>query len=301
MKPKEINMKKSVPALFLAFVLLSWSGAVAAATVITNRGSDTFLHLAQAWATQYHEAHPEISVDIRGCGTGTGISALINNHVDLANASRPIKIKERIAAEANGVRPMEHLVAHDALAILVHPTNPLSWLSMAALAEVYDSKGTIDDWGKFGVRVPNCPGNRIHLVGRQINSGTHDYFQEVVLGERRDFKHNMESRDVSSSEEVVDQIGRNPCAIGYIGMAFESNRVKKLKISRESGTELVEPTIENVMNRRYPISRPLFMYTNGMPQGEVKNYLGWILSDTGQCQVQKSGFAPARPVTCPAQ
>ncbi|MBF0417635.1 MAG: substrate-binding domain-containing protein [Magnetococcales bacterium] len=169
----------------------------------------------------------------------------------------------------------------------------------AALAEVYDSRGTIDDWGKFGVRVPNSPGNRIHLTGRQVTSGTHDDFQEVVLGERRDFKHNMESRDVSNSGEVVDLIAGNPCAIGYIGMAFESPSVKRLKNSWESGTELVEPTIENVMNRRYPISRPLLMYSNGMPQGEVKRYLAWILSDAGQCRVPKSGFARARPVTCP--
>ncbi|MBF0272011.1 MAG: PstS family phosphate ABC transporter substrate-binding protein [Magnetococcales bacterium] len=291
-------MKPTWIVTLLTTGLTLWSSDGMARTVITNKGSDTLIHLAQAWAAEYHASHPEVTIDVRGCGSNTGIAALINNSVDLANASRPMKAKERVEAERNGVKPLEHLVAHDALAILVHPGNPVTWVSLTSLSEIYGDKGFIDDWGKLGVSVPGCAGNKIQLIGRQVNSGTHDYFQEAVLGGKRDFKHNKESRDVADSAEVLDLVAKNPCAIGFVGMAYESSAVKRLKIARESGAEVVEANMENALNRRYPLSRPLYMYTNGQPQGEVKSYLDWILSDAGQCLVQQSGYAMIRPATC---
>ncbi|MBF0214935.1 MAG: PstS family phosphate ABC transporter substrate-binding protein [Magnetococcales bacterium] len=291
-------MKSTLFITFLTTGLTAWSTMGSAQTLITNKGSDTLIHLAQAWATAYHASHPDVTIDVRGCGSNTGITALINNNVDLANTSRPMKPKEIKAAEQNGVKPKEHLVAHDAMAIVVHPGNPLNWVSISSLAEIYGEKGHIDDWGKLGVAVPGCPGNKIQIIGRQVNSGTHDFFRDVVLGGQRDFKHNQSSRDVAESGEVVDLVAKNVCTMGFVGMAYDSSRVKKLKISREAGAEVVEANMENALNRRYPLSRPLYIYTNGQPQGEVKSYMDWILSDAGQCIVQQTGYAAIRPVSC---
>lgn len=282
--------------LMLAAALVAIPLAAQARTMIQNKGSDTLVNVAQAWAEEYQKVKPDVAVAVTGGGSGTGIAALINGTVDLANSSRNIKEKEIEEAKKNGVSPVEHVVGFDALAVFVHKDNPLNHIAVAKLAEMYGDGGKIENWSDLGVTVPGCQGNKIILISRQNNSGTYVYFQEAVLGEKRDFK--MGTRDMHGSKDVVDLVEKTPCAIGYSGLAYDSPHVKKLKIAKAEGDAPVEANMDNAVSKTYPIARPLFMYTKGAPAGEVKTYLEWIMSDVGQCIVMDKGYAPYKPVTC---
>jgi phosphate transport system substrate-binding protein len=264
-------------------------------TVIQNKGSDTLVNVAQAWAEEYKEVNPNVAVAVTGGGSGTGISALINGTVDLANASRAMKDDEIKLARDNGHDPVEHIVGFDALAIFLHPNNPIDRISIAQLASIYGEGGAAESWGDLGIEVPGCSSGEIVRVSRQNNSGTYVYFKEAVLGKSGEYK--LGSRDMHGSKDVVDLVVNTPCAIGYSGLAYATDEVKMPCIEAESG-DCVAPSVETAVDGSYPIARPLFMYTAGEPQGAVKEYLDWILSDAGQCIIQEKGYAPARSVSC---
>jgi len=263
--------------------------------VIQNKGSDTLVNVAQAWAEEYKKVNSEISIAVTGGGSGTGIAALINGTVDIANASRKIKRKEKKLAKKNGQNPIEHVVGYDALAIFLHPANPLQTISLTQLAEIYGEGGKLTKWDQMGVEVPGCAGQEIIRISRQNNSGTYAYFRKAVM-QRKDFKSG--SRDMHGSKDVVDIVEKTPCAMGYSGLAYATDHVKIACIAKKDGEKCVVPSVETAGDKSYPISRPLLMYTNGEPQGDIKKYLDWILSDEGQCIILKKGYAPVRPVTC---
>jgi phosphate transport system substrate-binding protein len=263
--------------------------------IIQNKGSDTLLYVAQAWAEAYKEVDPTVAVAVSGGGSGTGISALINGTVDVANSSRQIGEDEIAAARRNGNDPVEFVVGYDALAILVHPSNPVAELALEDVAEIFGEHGAIDRWSQIGITVPRCPSDEIVRVSRQNNSGTYEYFREAVLGEG-DFR--MGSRDMHGSKDVVDLVQNTPCAIGYSGLAYATERVKMPCVVDSAGT-CVAPSKRTAIDGSYPIARPLFMYTDGAPAGPVREYMDWILSDEGQCIIAEKGYAPFRPVTCP--
>ena len=263
--------------------------------VIQNKGSDTLVNVAQGWAEAYQDVNADVAVAVSGGGSGTGIAALINGTVDVANASRKLKDSELEQARANGHDPVEFVVGYDALAVYLHVDNPLESLSMARIAEIYAEGGTSESWGDVGVNVPGCSEQELVRVSRQNNSGTYAYFREAVL-EKRDFK--LGSRDMHGSKDVVDLVERTPCAIGYSGLAYKTDHVKVLCVAADDDAECVSPSIETAVDGSYPIARPLFMYTRGEPQGAVKDYMDWILSDEGQCIILDKGYAPAREVNC---
>ena len=221
---------------------------------------------------------------------------MINGTVDLANASRKMKDKELEQARANGQDPLEHVVGFDALAVFIHPDNPMDAISLAQLAEIYGEGGTATKWSDLGVQVPGCDSDEIVVVSRQNNSGTYVYFQEAVLGKQRDFR--LGTRDMHGSKDVVDLVEHTPCAIGYSGLAYAGEHVKMPCISGPDGADCVAPSVATAVDGSYPIARPLFMYTSGEPQGVVKEYLDWVLSDVGQCIIVEKGYAPAKPVSC---
>src|SRR5690606_882059 len=156
--------------------------------VLQNKGSDTLVNVAQAWAEAYKEIDKSIAIAVTGGGSGTGISALLNGTVDLANSSRSIKDKEVVAAKAKGILPMEHVVGYDALAVFVHKNNPLREVSLQQLKDVYGEGGKIEEWSQLGVKVPGCDSDEIVRVSRQNNSGTYAYFKEAVLGKGSEYK-----------------------------------------------------------------------------------------------------------------
>ena len=265
--------------------------------VIQNKGSDTLVNVAQAWAETYPSVNDKVAVAVSGGGSGTGIAALLNGTVDIANASRAIKDKEIAMAREKGIEPVQHIVGYDALAVYMHKDNPIETLSLEQLAGIYGEGGSIESWTDLGVEVPGCKGQELIRVSRQNNSGTYVYFREAVLGNARDYK--LGSLDMHGSKDVVDLVMNTPCSIGYSGLAYATDDLKTACISTNEGEPCVMPTVETASNGSYPIARPLFMYTNGEPTGEVKTYLDWILSDAGQCILLEKGYAPVRDCECP--
>lgn len=263
--------------------------------VLQNKGSDTLVNVAQAWAEAYKRVNPAVSIAVTGGGSGTGISALINKTVDIANSSRLLSEKEQADAAKAGVAPKEFVVGYDALAVYVHEINPIRSISLEELAEIYGEGGTIARWSQLGVTIPGCKSDEIIQVSRQNNSGTYAYFAEAVLG-KRDFM--LGTRDMHGSKDVVDLVAHTPCAIGYSGLAYTIPGTVMLCISKKKGEPCVEPNMTNAANRTYPIARPLLMYTDGEPTGSAKAYLDWILSDEGQCIIHGKGYAPATEVRC---
>ncbi len=258
-------------------------------TVIQNTGSDTMVNLAQAWAEQYAQVDPAASVEVSGGGSGTGIAALIAGTVDVANCSRRFEPQEVEQARKNtGKEPREFMVGYDGLAIYVHKANPLNEITLAQLADIYAENGKITKWSELGVKMP-AGADEIIRVSRQNNSGTYAYFRETVLS-NHDYK--LGSRDMHGSKDVVELVSKTPGAIGYSGMGYATPEVKMLHVKKTASDQATAPTVENVLNHSYPISRPLFMYTLGEPSGAVKKYIDWIHSDAGQKIILQSGYVP---------
>ena len=285
-------------AIFLAFVLaLVVEGcgkksdtATTDKMVIQNSGSDTMVNLAQAWAEEYAKVDPTVSVEVSGGGSGTGIAALINGTVDIANCSRAIEPEEAETARKNGHEPQEYIVGYDALAVYVHKNNPLNEITIEQLAEIYGEGASITKWSQLGIQHAGCSNDEIIRVSRQSNSGTYHYFREALLGKTRDFK--LGSRDLHGSKDVVELIAKTPCAIGYSGMGYSTPEVKTLKVARKAGDPSYSPGIETTLAGTYPIARPLYMYSSGKPTERTQEYLDWILSDVGQKIVEHNGYVP---------
>ena len=258
---------------------------------IQNAGSDTMVNLAQAWAESYASLEQKISVEVSGGGSGTGIAALINGTVDIANCSRSMKPSEiEKAVQNTGKEPKELIVGFDALAVYVHKENPLEKISLQQLADIYGEQGQMTTWSKLDIQYAACKSDEIIRVSRQSNSGTYVYFREAILGKTGDFK--LGSRDLHGSKDVVELVANTPCAIGYSGMGYATDHVKMLKVSKKDGEQAAGPSVENTLNGTYPIARPLYIYSLGEPSGDIKKYLDWILSEAGQSIVSKSGYVP---------
>jgi phosphate transport system substrate-binding protein len=267
--------------------------------VLQNKGSDTLVNVAQAWAEAYKTVEPNVAIAVSGGGSGTGIAALMNGTVDLANSSRKIKDKELKRAKENGVEAVEHTVGHDALAVYLHDDNPISEITIRQLQAIYGEGGTAEKWSDLGVTVPGCSSDEIVRVSRQNNSGTYAYFRLAVLGKKGEYK--LGSRDLHGSKDVVDLVEKTPCAIGYSGLAYATEHIKMPCVKKDDAAECVLPSPDNAIKGTYPIARPLLMYTNGQPEGAVKSYLDWILGDKGQCIIANKGYAPVRDLSCGAE
>lgn len=257
---------------------------------IQNKGSDTMVNLALAWAEAYGRLHPEVQIAVTGGGSGTGIAALINGTVDMANASRPIKAEERAQAEANGIVPVEHVVAGDAIAIVVHPSNPVHGLTIPQLAAIFSGK--ITNWRQVGGE-----DRPVVLLSRESNSGTHVFFLEEVVRQGRKDDKTLFSPDtllMPSSEGISAEVRQNPNAIGYDGLGYVTPDQKVLAVASAEGQPYVLPTVETVKDGSYPIARELYIYTAGEPQGAIREYLDWIVGPEGQAIVRELGFVPLR-------
>jgi len=255
---------------------------------IENKGSDTMVNLALAWAEGYQDIRPDIRIAVSGGGSGTGIAALINGTVDLANASRRITVEEINAAQDRGYDPVEFIVARDAIAVIIHPDNPINSLTLLQLSDIYSGK--VNNWSELGGE--NRP---IVRLSRETNSGTHVFFLEEVLrlGDPKD--RTIFSADtllLPSSQGITQEVRNNPNAIGYEGLGYVVPEVKVLAIATTSEASPTIPTLENVLAGTYPISRDLYIYTIRQPFGEVLEYLEWILSPDAQAIVAELGYIP---------
>ena len=265
----------------------SAGGASGAAQIIENKGSDTLVNLALAWAEAYIELRPDVRISVTGGGSGTGIAAMINGTVDIANASRAMKTVEIDAAKANGITPIEFVVARDAIAVVINPANPVDELSLQQISDIYTRK--ITNWSEVGGE-----DRPVVLLSRESNSGTYVYFLENVvrLGDKEsDLLFSPDTLLMPSSEGISTEVRQNPNAIGYDGLGYVTDDQKVVAVARDVAGPYVRPAIDTVNDDSYPISRPLYMYTAGEPAGEVKTYLDWVLGK-GQALVPVLGFVP---------
>ncbi len=263
--------------------------AKASRTIIQNKGSDTMVNLAQAWAEAYRQVAPEVEIEVSGGGSGVGLAALTRGAVDIANASRDIKPQEAEAVKQNTGKPVgEFIIGYDALAIYVHKDNPLDEITLAQVSQIYEEGGSIAKWSDLGVTLPSGQ-DEIIRVSRQSSSGTYEFLREHVL-HNRDFK--LGSRDLNGSKEVVELVANTPGAIGYSGMGYTTAGVKMLRVAAEPGAPAVPPSVTATLDKSYPIARSLHLYTVGEPQGAVKAYIDWILGPDGQRIVEESGYVP---------
>jgi phosphate transport system substrate-binding protein len=260
---------------------------------IQNKGSDTIVNLALAWAEQYQAEHSNIRISVTGGGSGTGIAALLNGTVDIANASRQISADESKQAQSKGIKPTEFVIARDAIAVIVNPHNPISRMTLQQISDLYSGK--ISNWKELGGQ-----DRPVVRLSRETNSGTHVYFLEQVirLGSKTD--KTLFSTDtllLPSSEGIIAELRENPNAIGYDGLGYvpTDGSVKVIAVAKDASGSYALPSVETVNNKTYPIARDLYMYTSGEPQGAVKDYLDWIrTSSEAQDIIAKQGFVPIK-------
>jgi phosphate transport system substrate-binding protein len=257
--------------------------AAAHAATITVKGSDTMVILAQKWAEVYMTKNAEAKVQVTGGGSGTGFAALQNQTTDLANASRKIRAKEIEACiKAFGKRPTEYRVALDGLSVYVNAENPIQELSVDQLDRIFTGK--VKNWSEVGG--PNAP---IVLYSRENSSGTYEFFKEHIL-KGKDFAANAQT--MQGTAAVLQSVAKDKNAIGYGGAAYGAG-AKHLPIKKDDSSPAIEPSEENVVSGKYPISRFLFIYVNpALDKAEVASFLRWIRSDDGQKVVKDVGYFP---------
>jgi phosphate transport system substrate-binding protein len=257
---------------------------------ITNEGSDTMVNLALAWAERYQQLHPEVQISVTGGGSGTGLAALINGTVDIANASRKIKPEELKAAGDQGEKPVELVVARDAIAVIVNLENPVDQLTLQQLSDIYSGK--INNWNEVG-----GDDRPIVRLSRETNSGTHVYFLETVVRLGQTDNKTLFSPDtllMPSSEGISAEIRDNPNAIGYDGLGYVTPDLKVIAVAKDPDNAFILPSAQTVNNGEYPIARDLYMYTAKEPTGTIKVYLDWILTSDAQQIVTNLGFVPIK-------
>jgi phosphate transport system substrate-binding protein len=289
-------MKWRILPLFISLCLLL-SGCMAdsensasesSSVYIQNKGSDTIVNLALAWAERYQTLRPDVRLSVTGGGSGTGITSLINGTVDIANASRAIKSEEIEAAKANGIEPVEHVIARDAIAVIVNPQNPVDKLTLDQISRIY--RGEITNWQEVGGE-----DRPIVRLSRETNSGTHVYFLEAVvrLGNSNDKTiFSPLTLLLPSSEGIISEVSSNPNAIGYDGLGYVTDEVKMIAVSPGKDQPYVLPSIQSVNDLTYPIARDLYMYSRQDSSQAVLDFLDWILSAEAQQIVADLGFVP---------
>lgn len=265
-------------------LLLAALGLTAAACAQKLKGSDTLLPLAQKAAENYSEKNPSAHVTVTGGGSGVDLSSLREGTTDIAMASRRIKFDERVRMQQAG-RPVEELtVAFDALAVIVHPSNPVSRLTREQLEGIF--RGKITNWKQVGGE-----DRKIVVYSRETSSGTYEFFKESVL-KHRNYMPAVLSMPATGA--IIQSVSQTPGAIGYVGLAYLNPEVKALAVSYDGGGSYVAPTFDNARSKSYPIVRPLYFYYTKSNEAAVRPLVDYLTSDEGQAMVASIGFIPIR-------
>ncbi len=254
----------------------------ASADMIQVKGSDTIINLVQKMAEVYMQQNPAVKISVTGGGSGTGIAAIINKKCDIADASRAISAKEMESAAAAGVSPTRIVIAIDGLSVIVNKNNAVYQLTSEQIGRIF--KGEVTNWSEVGGS--NMP---INLYGRQSNSGTYGFFRESVL--KGEYSPKMNS--MNGNSQIVEAVKADPSGIGYVGVGYakKADGITVLEVASGANGIYKSPLdTASVIDGSYPISRPLYQYVNGLPEGEVKNFLQFELSDQGQQIVEEQGF-----------
>jgi phosphate transport system substrate-binding protein len=253
--------------------LMAAGDASAAGKTLVLDGSTTVGPIAKAFAAYYHKK-TGVDVTVSESGSGNGAKSLINKTCDIADMSRAMKDNEIAAAKANGVNPVQNVVALDGIAIIVHPGNRVASLTKEKIREIYTGKVT--NWSQVGG--PNAP---IVVIQRESNSGTQDTFKELVM-EKEPIAQGAETQ--ASNGAVKSRVASTPTAIGFVGLGYVDSSVKDVAVDG------VKPSVMTVKSGKYSISRPLFMYTNGQPKGMVKQFIDLPKTPAGKKMISEIGF-----------
>ena len=274
-------MYAAIIVALIAAQMVTSEMAFAERRTLVLTGSTTVLPIAQLCAEKFMDQHPDVNISVRGGGSGVGIAALIDGTCDIAMASRPMKTKELKSARGKGINPLATVIAKDGIAIIVHPSNPLSEITLAQLKDIYTGK--ISNWKDVGGK----PG-KIVVISRDVASGTFEVFKKIVL---KGAKTRADALMLASNKAVATTVEKTPGAIGYVGLGYISSKVKALAVDG------VEPTKETVVSGKYKLARPLYLYTDGKPTGLAKEFIDFVLSPAGQKIVDKIGFVPVQPTS----
>lgn len=241
---------------------------------IVMEGSTTVLPIAQKAAEVFMQKNSSADISVRGGGSGVGIASLIDGTCDIALSSRPIKDTELDKSVANGKNIKAHVVAMDGIAVIVNPGNKVHTLTKKQVKDIYT--GNISNWSQVG-----GDNQKIVVVSRDTAGGTFEAFGELALDKE---KVRPDAIMQASNQAVASTVARTPGAIGYVGLGFLSSGVKAVEIDG------IAPSKETVLSGKYSIGRPLFMYTNGVPKGLVKEFIDFVKSPEGQKLVEEDGF-----------
>ncbi|MBV6421706.1 MAG: Phosphate-binding protein PstS [Ignavibacteriaceae bacterium] len=267
--------------------------------VISIKGSDTMVNLAQKWAEIYMQKNPNLSIQVTGGGSGTGVASLLNGTTDLANSSRELKDSELETAKQKGVTPIVYEVALDGIALIVHPNNKIDNLSVQQISDIF--AGKITNWKQLG-----GPDMTITLYGRENSSGTYEFFKDHVLGKDvlgKQVDYSPATQVLQGTAALGEAVARDVKGIGYGGVGYFAlrNDVKILHIKKDDESPAISPSengkvnYESIWNGDYSISRYLYCFTNGEAQGELKNFMDFILSPEGQKLVESMEYIPLPP------
>ena len=275
-----------------AFLIVSGcSKQSSQANMIQIKGSDTMVNLGQAWAESYMKTHPDVNIAVTGGGSGTGIAAMIDGRTDIAESSRPMKSEEKVLAEKHGVTPVEHVVAVDALSVIVNPSNPVEKLTIAQLSDIFT--GRITNWKQVGGK-----DEKIVVLSRDKNSGSHVFFLEHVVrkgNEKGPEEFAKTAIMAPSSESIASQVATDNGAIGYVGLGYvDPSKHKAVAVAKTPAGPFVKPSVATAQDGTYPIARPLYWYTKGEPVGDIKSFLEYVKNPEGQRIVSELGFAPIK-------
>ncbi len=272
----KMKRKNWIAGVVIPAIMLT-AGAALAGNISMN-GSTTVLPIAQKTAEAYMKEHPDAKISISGGGSGNGIKALIDKTTDIANSSRAIKKDEMEQAKAKGSDPVEFIVAFDCIVPVVHPSNPIKNITVDQLKALY--KGEIRNWKEIG-----GADKPVVIISRDTSSGTYEVWEEKIMKKERVFPGALLQ---ASNGAIVQAVSKNPNAVGYIGLGYMDNSVKMLSVNGITGSK------ETTLNKSFPVSRPLYMYTPVKPAGDIKKFMDFVISDKGQKLVEEEGFIPLK-------
>ena len=267
--------------IILTFILGIVSADIQAQRI---KGSDTVLPIAQQTAERFMILNPDARVTVTGGGTGVGLSALLDGTTDIAMASRGIKFSEKMKAKTAGEELEEVPIAYDALAVVVHPSNPVNQLTRQQLEDIF--RGKITNWKQVG-----GDDRKIVVYSRETSSGTYEFFKESVLKNKN---YMSSSLSMPATGAIIQSVSQTKGAIGYVGLAYLSDRVKPIAVSYDEGKHYVLPTMENGTKRQYPVVRPLYYYYNVSDKAKVSPFIEYVLSPAGQNIIKKGGYIPVK-------
>lgn len=276
-------MKKFLTVLTM-IAAVSYGAVDAQKVVCKVKGSDTVLPLSQKAAENYMKKNQGSSITVTGGGSGVGISAIMSGTTDIAQSSRAMKMDEKLKMQDAGKAFKEVIVAYDALAVIVHPSNKLNQLTREQLEGIFTGK--ITNWKEVG-----GADLKIIVYSRETSSGTYEFFREHVLNKRN---FGASALLMAATGAIVQSVSQTPGAIGYVGLAYIEKNVKPIKVSYDKGKKFVEPTLENARNKSYPVTRPLFYYYLTKSEKQVKPFIDYLLGEEGQKTVVSVGYVPLK-------